>query len=138
MNRTENLPESSPNSKTHCRFCKTENLTVVMENKTVFAVKDSSPVSQGHTLIIPRRHCLDFFEMTRQERGDAYELIKKLKEIILEKDPLVKGFNIGVNCGEAAGQTVFHTHIHLIPRRENDTPHPRGGVRGVIPDKMNY
>lgn len=138
MNSIGNVSETFLDLKTRCRFCKTEDLTVIMENKTVFAIRDSSPVSQDHTLIIPRRHCLDFFEMTRQERCDAYELIKKLKKTILEKDPLVNGFNIGVNCGETAGQTVFHTHIHLIPRRENDTPHPRGGVRGVIPDKMNY
>lgn len=89
-------------------------------------------------LIIPKRHCLEYFEMTRQERCDSHELIEVLQKRILEKDSSVKGFNIGINCGEIAGQTVFHTHIHLIPRRENDTPNPRGGVRGVIPDKMNY
>ena len=121
-----------------CLFCKMEGLTVIAENKTVYAIMDSSPVSQNHMLIIPKRHCLDYFEMTRQERCDAHELIETLKDRILENDPAVKGFNIGVNCGETAGQTVFHTHIHLIPRRKNDTPNPRGGVRGVIPYKMNY
>ncbi|MBU1340119.1 MAG: HIT family protein [Proteobacteria bacterium] len=121
-----------------CPFCSMDNLNLVIKNKTVFAIRDSSPVTLGHMLIIPKRHCLEYFEMTRQERCDSHELIEVLQKRILEKDSSVKGFNIGINCGEIAGQTVFHTHIHLIPRRENDTPNPRGGVRGVIPDKMNY
>jgi ATP adenylyltransferase len=134
----ENLSEDTLYPEVLCLFCKTEDLTIVMENKTVFAIMDSSPVSSGHMLIITRRHCCDYFEMTRQERCDAHELIKRLKKKILKNDSGVTGFNIGVNCGKSAGQTVFHTHIHLIPRKENDTPSPRGGVRGVIPDKMNY
>ena len=121
-----------------CPFCKMKNSIIIAENKTAYAIRDSSPVSLNHMLVIPKRHCLDYFEMTRQEHCDAHELIETLKDKILENDPLVKGFNVGVNCGETAGQTVFHTHIHLIPRREKDTPNPRGGVRGVIPDKMNY
>jgi diadenosine tetraphosphate (Ap4A) HIT family hydrolase len=121
-----------------CPFCSPDNPSIVLQNKTIFAIQDTSPVSQDHLLIIPRRHCRDYFEMTRQERCDAHELIVMLKERILKKDPAVTGFNIGVNCGKSAGQTIFHTHIHLIPRRENDTPNPRGGVRGVIPGKMNY
>lgn len=121
-----------------CLFCTIENLTIIAENETGYAIRDTSPVSPNHMLIIPKRHCLDYFEMTRQERCDAHELIELLKDRVLEKDPLVNGFNIGINCGETAGQTVFHAHIHLIPRRENDTPNPRGGVRGVIPDKMSY
>ncbi len=121
-----------------CPFCRTENLPVVLENKTVFSIKDTSPVGPDHMLILPKRHCRDYFDMTHTERCDAHELIEHLKAMILEHDPSVKGFNIGTNCGEAAGQTIFHTHIHLIPRRENDTPNPRGGVRGVIPDKMDY
>ncbi len=121
-----------------CLFCQTESLPVIMENKTAFAVKDTSPVCLDHMLILPKRHCPDYFAMTLTERCDAHELIKALKNKILDHDPSVKGFNIGVNCGETAGQTLFHAHIHLIPRRENDTPNPRGGVRGVIPGKMNY
>jgi diadenosine tetraphosphate (Ap4A) HIT family hydrolase len=121
-----------------CPFCRPDDQTIVLGNKTTFAVQDTSPVSQDHLLIIPRRHCRDYFEMTRQERCDAHELIVILTEKILKNDPAVTGFNIGVNCGQTAGQTIFHTHIHLIPRRENDTPNPRGGVRGVIPGKMNY
>ena len=121
-----------------CPFCRIESLCVILENKTAFAIKDSTPVSLDHMLIIPKRHCSDYFHMTRDERCDAHDLIKKLQTLILNRDQAVKGFNIGINCGETAGQTIFHTHIHLIPRRKNDTPNPRGGVRGVIPDKMNY
>ena len=130
--------ENKPAQPIPCLFCRTESLPVIIENKTVFAIRDSSPVSPDHMLILSKRHCLDYFDMTHTERCDAHELIEKLKAMILDHDPSVKGFNIGVNCGETAGQTIFHTHIHLIPRRENDTPNPRGGVRGVIPDKMNY
>lgn len=124
--------------KDSCPFCNTDKSMYILENKTVFAIPDSSPVSGYHMLIIPKRHCSDYFDMTHQERCNAHELIEALKHKILRDDPMVKGFNIGANCGETAGQTVFHTHIHLIPRRENDTNNPRGGVRGVIPDKMDY
>ena len=138
MNRPDIFRKNAPKPPARCLFCKMENLIVIAENKTVYAIRDSSPVSLNHMLIIPKRHRIDYFEMTRQELCDAHELIETLKDKILENDSTVKGFNIGANCGETAGQTVFHTHIHLIPRRENDTPNPRGGVRGVIPDKMNY
>ncbi len=138
MNRSQFSLKNKHTSITDCPFCNTDDLTVIIEKKTVFAIKDTSPVSQDHMLIIPRRHCTDYFEMTHQERCDAHDLIEILKNRIIEADATVCGFNLGVNCGHAAGQTVFHTHVHLIPRRENDTPAPRGGVRGVIPDKMNY
>ncbi len=129
---------SSAITNPHCIFCNTPPSDVIAENKTVYAIYDSSPVSKNHVLVIPKRHCVDYFEMTKQECCDAHELITKMKDHILETDNSIEGFNMGVNCGETAGQTVFHTHIHLIPRRKNDTPNPRGGVRGVIPDKMDY
>ena len=137
-NRQDNLPAKNSKQTIPCPFCKMENLIVIAENKTVYAILDSSPVTPDHMIIIPRRHCSDYFEMTRRERCDSHELIEKLKNEFLKKDDRVEGFNIGINCGETAGQTIFHAHIHLIPRRKNDTPNPRGGVRGVIPDKMNY
>ncbi|MDO3380535.1 HIT family protein [Geoalkalibacter halelectricus] len=89
-------------------------------------------------LIIPVRHTDDYFSMTREERIHADELLRILKEKILQEDRGVTGFNVGINCGESAGQTVMHAHVHLIPRRDGDTPCPRGGVRGVVPHKMNY
>lgn len=121
-----------------CPFCDRDSIHIIDRESTVFAIKDSSPVTRHHMLIIPVRHCIDYFELTQEERIDCHILIKRLKERIQRTDPQVTGFNIGTNCGKTAGQTVFHTHIHLIPRRENDTPDPRGGVRGVIPGKMNY
>ena len=122
-----------------CRLCPGEIRTlVVAELDSVWAVRDRHPVSEGHHLIIPKRHAPDWFSMTEKERRDAEALLIILKSRISAADRTVTGFNIGINCGESAGQTIFHAHIHLIPRRDGDTPHPRGGVRGVIPDKMSY
>lgn len=109
-----------------------------MENNLAVAFEDKFPVTEGHTLIIPKRHYDDFFLSTREERGAMYELIESRKIELLEKDSLIDGFNVGVNIGLSAGQTVFHVHLHLIPRRTGDIPEPKGGVRGVIPDKMKY
>jgi len=122
-----------------CIFCELESSKrVKMKNRTVFSMLDKYPVTKDHYLIIPFRHTEDFFTMTEIERNDAMDLIRLIKNIIKKKDNTVLGFNIGMNCGQAAGQTVMHSHIHLIPRRKGDTPKPRGGVRGVIPSKMDY
>lgn len=123
----------------NCPFCD-DRVTgrIVEENGTAIAIRDKYPVTQYHTLILPRRHTVDFFTMTPQERRDTEALIFIVKNRILEKDSSVTGFNIGFNCGESAGQTLMHAHMHLIPRRDGDTPFPRGGVRGVIPEKMSY
>jgi diadenosine tetraphosphate (Ap4A) HIT family hydrolase len=120
----------------NCPFC--NGVKSVSKNNSVFAMKDNYPVSDGHHLIIPFRHTDDYFTMTKTERDDATELIRVLKNKLEQKDPTITGFNIGMNSGESAGQTVMHSHIHLIPRRDGDTKKPRGGVRGVIPDKMSY
>ena len=127
------------NNHKKCPFCgdRVEN-RIVEENATAIAIRDKYPVTKYHTLIIPRRHTPDFFTMTSQERKDTEALVLLMKKKILEKDFSVTGFNMGVNCGESAGQTIMHAHMHLIPRRDGDTPFPRGGVRGVIPDKMSY
>ena len=122
-----------------CPFCY-DNIKdrVVAEQNSVVAIQDSYPVTEGHILIIPKRHMENYFSMNETERRDIDALIMKLKNRIMEKDPSVTSFNIGTNIGESAGQTIFHAHVHLIPRRNGDTPNPRGGVRGVIPDKMSY
>lgn len=122
-----------------CRFCSplVDGL-IVHELGTVFAVADKNPVTPGHMLVLPRRHTPDWFSMTDQERRDADELLRRLKAQAEQADPAITGFNVGVNCGASAGQTVLHAHIHLIPRRDGDTPDPRGGVRGVIPARMSY
>ena len=119
-----------------CPFC--NNIEIIEERGSVFAMKDNYPVTEGHHLIVPFRHTENYFSMTKIERDDATELIRVLKNKLETSDSTITGFNIGMNSGESAGQTVMHSHIHLIPRREGDTPEPRGGVRGVIPDKMDY
>ena len=120
----------------NCPFCKV--IDKVAENNSVFAIKDNYPVSKGHHLIIPSRHTENYFSMSDNERSDAMELIRVLKNQLEESDPSITGFNIGMNSGESAGQTVMHSHIHLIPRRDGDIRNPRGGVRHVIPHKGHY
>ena len=120
-----------------CPFCKVDR-ELIGESKLSFAIFDKYPVSEGHLLVLPKRHTLDYFSMTSRERKDADDLMRILRNKIASKDKSVTGFNVGANCGESAGQTIWHAHIHLIPRRDGDTPNPRGGVRGVIPDKMDY
>ena len=120
----------------NCPFC--NDIKIVKKYRSVFAVKDNYPVTKGHHLIIPYRHTENYFSMTRTEIEDANKLIVIIKNKLELSDSTITGFNIGMNSGESAGQTVMHSHIHLIPRRNGDTNKPRGGVRGVIPDKMSY
>ncbi|MFN2302465.1 MAG: NUDIX domain-containing protein [Anaerolineales bacterium] len=126
-------------TKSDCRFCP-DNIKnrIVEECGSILAIEDGFPVSEGHLLIVPKRHVQDWFLMTEGERREADDLIRTLRNRLLESDKTITGFNVGVNCGASAGQTIFHAHIHLIPRRDGDTPNPTGGVRGVIPDKMCY
>lgn len=129
------ISESKPN----CPFCSASIDSKTIERLgTVVAIKDKHPVTKGHILVLPIRHTPDFFSMTLEEKKDADNLIRILRDKIEKADSTVTGFNIGVNCGKSAGQTITHAHIHLIPRREGDIPNPKGGVRGVIPDKMGY
>ena len=98
---------------------------------------DGFPVSPGHALIIPKRHVASFFDLTKEEQLDLLKLADEVK-IIVEERYHPDGYNVGINVGEAAGQSVFHVHMHLIPRYHGDVSNPRGGVRGVIPTKQNY
>lgn len=109
----------------------------MLENDLAFAVFDKSPVSNGHLLIIPKRHVKDFFEITREEHNAIFSLLLDAKAM-LDLDFSPDAYNVGVNCGIQAGQSVMHVHVHLIPRYSGDTASPRGGVRGVIPEKMRY
>jgi len=102
------------------------------------AFADRYPVTPGHHLIIPKAHRHDFFELNETEWQDAQRLIHELKVLISAQDKTISGFNVGLNCGQSAGQTVFHCHIHVIPRRDGDMGDPRGGVRGVIPERQKY
>ena len=123
----------------NCRFCLGNIKDRIVEQwNLVLAFEDRHPVSDGHLLIVPKRHTPDWFSMSEKERREADALIRVLRNRQLESDKSITGFNIGMNCGASAGQTIFHAHIHLIPRRDGDTPNPTGGVRGVIPDKMCY
>lgn len=119
----------------HCPFCNAEN--IVLENELAFAIFDIYPVNLGHLLIIPKRHVSDFFDTTIDERHAINQLLEQGKQLLeLRHQP--DGYNIGINCGETAGQTIFHVHVHLIPRYKGDMDNPRGGVRGVIPEKRMY
>jgi len=127
------------NNETTCPFCNPEiRKRFIAEHGSMFAVSDRFPVTDGHLLIIPLRHTPDWFTLTVQERRDAEVLLLFLREKLLAEDPTITGFNIGMNCGASAGQTIFHAHIHLIPRRDGDADDPRGGVRGVIPERQKY
>ena len=122
-----------------CLFCKwkEDKEKIVLENEYAFVMFDEFPVNKGHMLFMIKRHVKDFFGTTTEEKNAIFELIEKSKEI-LDKKYSPDGYNIGMNCGEAAGQSVMHVHIHLIPRYVGDVKNPRGGVRGIIPEKQNY
>lgn len=120
-----------------CIFCNIDKERIILENEYAFAIFDNFPVSKGHMLIIPKKHIKNYFEADENTKGQLWELLDECK-IFADKQFNPQGYNIGINCGEAAGQTVMHLHIHLIPRYKGDIENPRGGVRGVIPDKRIY
>lgn len=124
-----------------CSFCNIEKLInsdrIVYQDSTWIAIYDNYPVSKGHVLLIPKRHCASYFDLNFIELESVSVTIGIIKKL-LDKKFNPDGYNIGMNCGEAAGQTVMHCHIHIIPRYNGDCENPRGGVRGVIPSKQNY
>ena len=121
-----------------CLFCNSKISGIAHENDLAYASYDTYPVSELHCLIIPKRHVIDYFELSDVELVACNDLIKVIKEEVLIKDKNVKAFNIGTNAGKIAGQSIMHCHIHLIPRREDDVENPQGGVRSVIPQKQHY
>ncbi len=121
-----------------CLFCNTTNKEYVFENNLAFSTFDSYPVSEFHLLIVPKRHIKNYFELSNDEMIACNKIVLLSKNKIEQMDQSIRGFNIGINCGKAAGQTIMHCHIHLIPRREGDVENPQGGVRGVIPSKQHY
>ncbi|MBC7963616.1 MAG: HIT family protein [Steroidobacteraceae bacterium] len=143
-----------------CPFCNPDNTKVVIANDHAIAMNDGYPVTPGHTLILPKRHIASFFEATREEQAAMFELLAEMRERLkslptslsereetnhhqsrsekVESFSVPDGFNIGINDGAAAGQTVMHLHIHLIPRYSGDTEDPRGGVRWIMPEKAPY
>ena len=122
-----------------CLFCEVSSYREIVEqNELSYAIRDGFPVTNMHTLIIPKRHTSDYFDLYQPEINSINNLISLVRTKLLKNDPSIQGFNIGVNSGEAAGQTIMHCHIHLIPRRTGDVDNPRGGVRATIPGKAVY
>lgn len=121
-----------------CLFCDVDHKRVMFENEYAYVIRDGFPVTKGHSLIIPKRHIEDYFELSEKELLACDLLLRTARTEILKNDSSVQGFNIGMNSGLVAGQTIFHCHIHLIPRREGDVMNPRGGVRHIIPGKGYY
>ena len=122
---------------TPCPFCSLPQERIIMRDDLAFAIRDAFPVAPGHTLIIPKRHVASLFDTTNEERSSMLALMDKAKrELDAEFHP--DAYNIGINDGPAAGQTVPHLHWHLIPRHKDDSKDPRGGVRWIFPDKAKY
>ncbi len=123
---------------TDCPFCTRINRSdIIAGNELAAAFYDGFPVSPGHTLIVPRRHVADFFALTGEEQAAMWTLVAAVRRILQEKHA-IDGFNIGINIGEAGGQTIAHAHLHVIPRYAGDVPDPRGGIRCVIAAKARY
>ena len=122
-----------------CIFCNKTNCRVIQNTNHFFIVRDTAyPVTKHHTLIISNRHVGDYFELKKEEIIELNEILINQKNKLIELDKQITGFNVGVNIGKDAGQSIMHCHIHLIPRRKGDVEDPRGGVRGVIPSKQKY
>jgi diadenosine tetraphosphate (Ap4A) HIT family hydrolase len=124
------------NENKPCPFCNVDR-EIILESEMSFAIYDGFPVNEGHVLIIPKRHTANYFDLSLEEQKDCIELLNRVKGVVQVKY-IPAGFNVGININEAAGQTVPHVHIHLIPRYEGDVEVPRGGVRGVVPGRRNY
>lgn len=121
-----------------CLFCEMPMERIIASNELAYAIRDGFPVTPLHSLVIPKSHKIDYFSLSEDELLACDQLLRSLKEEIQISDAGVTGFNIGLNAGESAGQTIFHCHFHLIPRRNGDVDKPKGGVRHVIPGKGDY
>ncbi len=122
----------------NCIFCNLPADRIVNEYKHFLIIRDLFPVTNLHSLVIPKRHVVSYFECNQDEYDEIPIILNTQKTELKLTDESITGFNIGMNIGEDAGQTVFHFHIHIIPRRKGDVLNPKGGVRGVIPDKQKY
>ena len=122
----------------NCVFCNLLPKEIVNEYKNFFVIRDAYPVTPLHSLIITKRHVVSYFQCSKEELNEIPIILDTQKTEIKILDYTITGFNIGMNIGEDAGQTIFHCHVHIIPRRKGDILNPRGGIRGVIPDKQNY
>ena len=134
MSTEEERKKRDPNNP--CLFCK-DAKGVSLDHELAYSARDSYAVSPGHTLVIPKRHVASFFDLTPEEVQACMELITEERKL-LDEEFSPDGYNIGVNIGPAAGQSIRHVHIHLIPRYQGDVENPQGGVRHVIPNKGHY
>jgi diadenosine tetraphosphate (Ap4A) HIT family hydrolase len=135
------MPNMHKQEIKQCLFCEIQannRKRIITENNLVYAIQDGFPVTEGHTLLIPKRHTLDYFGLTQEEVLAINQLMDSHRQLLQKEDQTIDGFNIGMNCGETAGQTIFHCHVHLIPRRKGDVENPRGGVRHIIAGKGFY
>ena len=135
MTDGHDVTPAEADAQTGCPFCRP--LPRVLQNALGYAVYDRAPVKPGHLLIIPFRHVADWFDLSAQEQCALLDLAG-LARALLQRERGPDGFNLGVNCGAAAGQSIFHVHLHLIPRYAGDMAEPLGGVRGVIPARQRY
>ena len=122
----------------NCIFCNIEEDRIEYKYKYFYVIRDAFPVTPLHSLIITKRHVVSYFQCSKAELEEIPIILDTQKTELKYLDNEITGYNIGMNIGEDAGQSIFHCHIHIIPRREDDTPNPRGGIRGVIPEKQNY
>jgi diadenosine tetraphosphate (Ap4A) HIT family hydrolase len=120
-----------------CPFCHLDKLEVILENDCAFALSDAFPIAEGHTLVVPKRHVNSLFDLPDEEQAALWKLVADVRQNMASK-LRPDGFNIGVNDGPAAGQTILHAHVHVIPRRTGDVVDPRGGIRWIIPEKAAY
>jgi len=125
-------------NKNSCIFCDIDAFDVQAENDYAYVINDAFPITEMHALIIPKRHVKTYFDLNADELGACHDLLNSIRAGILDEDSSVEGFNIGMNNGTVAGQTIDHCHIHLIPRRDGDVINATGGVRNIIPGMGDY
>jgi len=132
--------EGADSHQAGCLFCElpADRFEIIDQNELCLTLSDNYPVTEGHCLIIPRRHAVTYFDMNPAEVEAANRLLHRSRERLQGADAAISGFNFGTNAGRSAGQSVFHAHIHLIPRRDGDQEDPQGGVRKIFPDKAKY
>jgi diadenosine tetraphosphate (Ap4A) HIT family hydrolase/5-methylcytosine-specific restriction endonuclease McrA len=137
----QELEDEYAHREDNCLFCDVQikdRQRIIAENSLAYVIRDGFPVTEGHTLFIPKRHTFDYFGLKQAELNAINALLHDQKQSLENEDKSIEGFNIGMNCGEVAGQSVWHCHVHLIPRRKGDVESPKGGVRHVIPNKGSY
>ena len=132
------IRESYDYREPDCPFCNPLRDSILSKNELIYAYQDGFPVTEGHTLIIPKRHVSNYFDLGQAEINACTSMLNERRDKALENDKSIDGFNVGVNIDPVAGQTIMHCHVHLIPRRHGDVDDPVGGVRNTIPGKGNY